>query len=107
MFLVADALTSINRKQFIDFAASSGIPAMYESSAIVREGGLMSYGYSFDDQFREAARYVDRILKGAKAADLPAAQPTRYYLAVNRKTAATLGLTIPPSLLLRTDELVE
>jgi putative ABC transport system substrate-binding protein len=107
MFLVADALTSINRKQFIDFAASSGIPAMYESYAIVREGGLMSYGYSFDEQFREAARYVDRILKGAKAADLPAAQPTRYYLAVNRKTAATLGLTIPPSLLLRTDELVE
>ena len=107
MFLVADALTNINRKQFIDFAASNRIPAMYETSGYVRDGGLMSYGYSFDDQYREAARYIDRIFKGARPADLPAAQPARYYLAVNRKTAATLGMTIPPSLLLRTDELVE
>ena len=107
MFLVADALTIIHRRQFIDFAANNRIPAMYESSAIVREGGLMSYGYSLEDQFREAARYIDRILKGAKPADLPAVQPARYYLAVNQKTAATLGLTIPPSLLLRTDELIE
>jgi putative ABC transport system substrate-binding protein len=90
-----------------DFAAANRIPAMYESSAIVREGGLMSYGYSFDDQFREAARYVDRILKGARPADLPAVQPTRYYLTVNLKTAATLGLTIPPSLLIRTDEVIQ
>jgi putative ABC transport system substrate-binding protein len=107
MFLIADALTTLNRRQILDFAASSRIPAMYESSVLVREGGLMSYGSNAEDQFREAARYVDRILKGAKPADLPAEQPTRYYLAVNRKTAATLGVTIPPSLLLRTDELVE
>jgi putative tryptophan/tyrosine transport system substrate-binding protein len=107
MFLVADVLTTMNRKQFIEFAATHRIPAMYESSVIVREGGLMSYGPSFEDGFREAARYIDRILKGAKPADLPAVQPTRYYLAVNLKTATTLGLTIPPPVLLRTDELVE
>ena len=107
MFVVLDALTNVNRKQFVEFAAANRIPAMYESSAIVREGGLMSYGSSPVDEFREAARYVDRILKGAKPADLPAVQPTRYYLTVNRKTATALGLAMPPALLLRTDELVD
>lgn len=107
MFLVADALTNINRKQFVEFAATNRIPAMYESSVIVREGGLMSYGSSVEDEFREAARYIDRILKGAKPADLPAVQPTRHYLTVNRKTATTLGLTIPPTPATRIDELVE
>lgn len=107
MFLVADALTNINRKQFVEFAATNRIPAMYESSVIVREGGLMSYGSSVEDESREAARYIDRILKGAKPADLPAVPPTRHYLTVNRKTATTLGLTIPPTLAIRIDELVE
>jgi putative ABC transport system substrate-binding protein len=107
MFLVADALTNVNRKQFIDFAAANRIPAMYESSFIVREGGLMSYGSNPEDEFREAARYIDRIFKGAKPADLPAVQPTRYYLAVNRKTATALGLTISPTLRIRIDQLVE
>lgn len=107
MFVVADVLTNMNRKRFVEFAATHRIPAMYESGVIVREGRLMSYGPSFEDGFREAARYIDRIFKGAKPVDLPAVQPTRYYLAVNVRTAATLGLTIPPSLLLRTDELVE
>ena len=107
MFLVADALTTLNRKRFIEFAATQRIPAMYETNLLVRDGGLMSYGPNFEDSFRQAAVYVDRILKGAKPADLPAQQPTRYYLAVNLKTAATLGLTIPPSLLLRADEVVQ
>ena len=107
MFLVADALTNINRKRFVEFAATHRIPAMYESSVIVREGGLMSYGSSFEDEFREAARYIDRILKGAKPANLPAVQPTKYYFVVNLKTATTLGLTFPQSLRLRIDELVE
>jgi putative tryptophan/tyrosine transport system substrate-binding protein len=80
---------------------------MYESSVIVHEGGLMSYGSNAEDEFREAARYIDRILKGAKPADLPAVQPTRYYLAVNLKTATTLGLTIPPSVLQRADHVIE
>jgi putative ABC transport system substrate-binding protein len=80
---------------------------MYESGVIVREGGLMSYGSNLEEEFREAARYIDRIFKGAKPADLPAVQPTRFYLAINRKTANALGLTIPPALLLRADQLVE
>ena len=107
IFVVADVLTNMNRKRLVELAATHRIPAMYESSAIVREGGLMSYGSNAEDEFREAARYVDQIFKGAKVADLPAAQPTRYYLSVNRKTATALGLMIPPSLLLQTEELVE
>ena len=107
MFLVADALTNVNRKQFVEFAAAHRIPAMYGSGVIVREGGLMSYGSSVEDEFREAARYIDRIFKGAKPADLPAIQPTTYYLAINRKTATTLGLTIPQSLILRADQVIE
>jgi ABC-type uncharacterized transport system substrate-binding protein len=107
MFLVADALTNLNRKRLIEFAATHRIPAMYELGSIVRDGGLMSYGPSAEDSFRQAALYIDRIFKGAKPADLPAEQPTRYYLAVNLKTAAALGLTFPPSLLLRTDDVVQ
>jgi putative ABC transport system substrate-binding protein len=80
---------------------------MYEINVHVRDGGLMSYGPNFEDSFRQAAVYVDRILKGAKPADLPAQQPTTYILAVNLKTAATLGLTIPPSVLLRADEVIQ
>jgi ABC-type uncharacterized transport system substrate-binding protein len=107
MFLVADGLTIMNRKRLVEFAATHRIPVMYEFSFIVREGGLMSYGPSVDDGYREAGRYIDRILKGARPTDLPAIQPTRYYLAVNLKTATSLGLTMPPSLLLRTDELIQ
>jgi putative ABC transport system substrate-binding protein len=107
MFLVADPFTTLNRKRVIEFAATHRIPAMYEFGFIVRDGGLMSYGPSAEDEFRQAALYVDRILKGAKPADLPAVQPTRYYLTVNVKAAATLGLTIPPSVLLRADDVVQ
>jgi len=104
---VTDALTTLNRKRVLDFAAVHRIPAMYEFGFIVREGGLMSYGVNLDDIWRRAAVYVDRILKGAKPAELPVEQPTRYYLLLNVNTAKTLGLTIPPSLLLRADELVQ
>jgi ABC-type uncharacterized transport system substrate-binding protein len=107
MFLVADGLTTGNRKLFVEFAAAQRIPAMYEWNFIVREGGLMSYGVSMEDTFGVAARYIDRILKGANPADLPAEQPTRYYLTVNRKTAGALGLTIPTPFLLRADQVVE
>jgi putative ABC transport system substrate-binding protein len=107
MFLVADVMTIMNRKRFIEFAATQRIPAMHETDLHVRDGGLMSYGPTSEDDFRQAALYIDRILKGAKPADLPAQQPARYYLAVNLKTAATLGLTIPPSLLVRTDNLIQ
>jgi len=106
IFLVSDVFTRSNRKQVIEFAAAHRIPAMYEYGYYVRDGGLMSYGPSPDDGFREAAIYIDRILKGAKAADLPAEQPTRYYLTINRTTAAALGLTIPSSLLLRAEDVI-
>jgi ABC-type uncharacterized transport system substrate-binding protein len=107
LFLVADALTTMNRKRVIEFAGAQRIPAMYETSIYVRDGGLMSYGPSLEESFRRAAYFIDRILKGAKPADLPSEQPTRYYFTVNSKTAATLELTISPLLLLRTDDVVQ
>ena len=107
IFIVADVLTGLNRKQLLNYAATHRIPAMYEFGSLVQEGGLMSYGSTFEDGFRVAATYVDRILRGAKPADLPAQQPTRYYLAVNLQTAATLGVTIPPSILVRADQVIQ
>jgi putative ABC transport system substrate-binding protein len=107
VFLVSDALTSINRKRILDFAAANNIPAMYEFGSYVRDGGLMSYGPNPDDMWGRAAVYVDKILKGAKPGELPVEQPTRYYLVVNLKTAKALGLTIPQSLLLRADEAIQ
>jgi putative tryptophan/tyrosine transport system substrate-binding protein len=107
LFLVADALTVLNRKRVIDFAEMHRIPAMYEFGSFVQGGGLMSYGPSLDDNFRIAARFVDQIFKGAKPGGLPVEQPTRYYLAINLKTAKALGLTIPQSLLFRADEVIE
>jgi putative tryptophan/tyrosine transport system substrate-binding protein len=107
IFLVSDALTNANRKLLIEFASAERIPAMYEYAFYVRDGGLMSYGPSPEDGFRQAAIYVDRIFKGAKPGDLPAEQPTRYYLNLNRATAASLGLQLPQSLLVRADEVVQ
>ena len=107
MFLVADPLTTMYHNRFIEFVATHRIPAMYEFDFIVRDGGLMSYGPSFKDSFHRAAFYIDRILKGTRPADLPAEQPTRYYLTVNLKTAKALGLTIPQSILLRADEVIQ
>ncbi len=107
LFLVTDALTNLNRKRVFDFAATRRIPAMYEFGFLVKDGGLMSYGPDTADNLRRAAGYVDRILKGAKPGDLPVEQPTRYYLLINLKTAKALGLTIPQSLLLRADEVIQ
>jgi putative ABC transport system substrate-binding protein len=102
-----DALTLLNRTRVIEFAEKHRIPAMYESDPLVRDGGLMSYGANPDDNFRRAATYVDRIFKGAPPNHLPAERPTLYYLAINLKTAKTLGLTISPSLLQRADRVIE
>jgi putative ABC transport system substrate-binding protein len=107
LFLVADALTTLNRKLVIEYAELHRIPAMYEFSNYVQSGGLMSYGPSGDDSNRIVARLLDRIFKGAKPADLPAEQPTRYYLTINLKTAKTLGLALPPSLAVRADEVIQ
>jgi ABC-type uncharacterized transport system substrate-binding protein len=107
LFMVTDALTTLNRKRVLDYAEVHRIPAMYEFATLVREGGLISYGPSIDDMYQRAADYVDKILKGTKPGDLPVELPTRYYFVVNLKTAKTLGLTIPQSLMLRADEVIE
>jgi putative ABC transport system substrate-binding protein len=107
VFVVSDALTNINRKRILDFAAANHIPAMYEFAYYVRDGGLMSYGPNLDDMWGRAAIYVDKILKGSKPSELPVEQPTRYYLLFNLKTAKTLDLTIPQSVLLRADDVIQ
>jgi putative tryptophan/tyrosine transport system substrate-binding protein len=107
LLLITDALTNLNRKRILDFAATHRVPAMYEFGSLVREGALMSYGSDLGDSFRRAAVYVDKILKGAKPSELPVEQPNRYYLLVNLKTAKALGLAIPQSLLLRADEVIQ
>jgi len=107
LFLVTDALTNMNQKRVVEFSAMQRIPAMYESSVVVRQGGLISYGPTPEEMFRRAAAYIDRILKGAKPGDLPAEQPTRYLLTLSVKTAKALGLTIPPAVLLRADHVID
>jgi putative ABC transport system substrate-binding protein len=107
LVMVTDALTLLNRKRVIDYALAHRIPAMYEASVLVRDGGLMSYGANQDDNFRLAAGYVDRIFKGAAPSTLPVERPARYFLTINLKTAKALGLTLPPALLLRADQVIE
>jgi putative ABC transport system substrate-binding protein len=97
----------LERETIVQLASKIGLPAIYESADFVRAGGLMAYGASLVDMLRRAAGYIDRILKGAKPADLPVEQPTKFELVINLKTAKALGLTIPPSLLLRADQLIE
>ena len=97
-----------NRTRLVDLAAAHRLPTIYHQSEFVVElSGLMSYGPDFRDLFRRSAAYVDRILKGAKPGDLPIQQPTTFELVVNRRAAKTLGLTLPESLLLRADRLIE
>jgi putative ABC transport system substrate-binding protein len=107
LFLVADGLTLLNRKRIIDFAADHNIPAMYEISIYVQDGGLMSYGPNMDDIYRQAATYVDRIFKGAKPNTLPVELPNKFELVIDLKTAKALGLTIPQSLQLRADQVIQ
>jgi len=107
MFLVTDALTRLNRHRVLEYANARRIPAMFEFASFAREGGLLSYGADQDDLYRRAAFYVDRVFRGANPADLAIEQPTRLVLVVNLRAAAMLGITIPPSLAARADELVQ
>jgi ABC-type uncharacterized transport system substrate-binding protein len=97
----------LESRRIAQLASEIGLPAIYESADFVKAGGLMAYGASLVDMSRRAAGYIDRILKGAKPADLPVEQPTKFELIINLKTAKALGLTIPPSLLLRADQVIE
>jgi putative ABC transport system substrate-binding protein len=102
-----DALTWANRRSIVDLAAKNRLPAIYGAREFVDALGLIGYGVSYPHLYHRAASFVDKILKGAKPADLPVEQPTKFELVINLKTAKTLGLTIPQSLLQRADEVIQ
>lgn len=107
ILMVSDSLTVLNRKRVIDYAAEHRLPAIYEADAIVRDGGLMSYGADQRETFERAAALVDRIFKGTKPADLPVEQPTRYLFVFNLKTAKAMNLSVPNTLAALADEVIE
>src|SRR5215470_3208800 len=107
ILMVSDSLTMLNRTRVFDYASAHRLPAIYEFDSLVREGGLMSYGADLKESFERVAAMVDRIIKGASPGDLPFEQPTRYLFVINLKTAKSIGLEIPPTLLALADEVIE
>jgi putative ABC transport system substrate-binding protein len=107
LVVMADSFVTDHRAPIIAAAARNNVPAVYQNSYMARDGGLLSYGHDVIDTFRRAATYVDRILRGAKPADLPVQFPTKYDLVINMKAAKAIGLSIPESFLLRADEVIE
>jgi putative ABC transport system substrate-binding protein len=107
LIVTPSATTGGNRDLIVTLAAKHKLPAVYADRSDITGGGLISYGVDRVDQFRGAARYIDRILKGEKPADLPVQAPTKYILAINVKAAIALGLDVPPSVLARADEVIE
>ena len=107
LVVMPDIFMIAHRAPIILAAARNLVPAVFAQSQFVRVGGLLSYGPEVADQYRRAASYVDRILRGEKPGDLPVQLPTKFEMVVNRKTATALGLAIPPSILLRADEVIE
>jgi putative ABC transport system substrate-binding protein len=107
LVIMPDAFTVVHRAPIISASARNNVPAVSGQSFFARDGGLLSYGNDLVDSFRGAATYVDRILRGAKPGDLPVQFPTKFEMAINLKTAKALGLAVPPSILLRADEVIE
>ena len=107
LLVLSDSFTTLYRARLTELAAKHKLPAIYGHGQYIEAGGLMSYGPSLSDTYARAAEFVDRILKGAQPADLPAEQPTKFELIINLRTAKTLGLEIPPTLLARADKVVE
>jgi putative ABC transport system substrate-binding protein len=107
LIVIGDPLLGTHAKRIVELSTRNRLPAIYWIREFPDAGGLMSYGANFDDLWRQAATYVDKILKGAKPADLPVEQPTKFELVINMKTAKALGLTIPHSLLSRADQVIE
>lgn len=107
LLVLQDPMLQAHRSEIIDFVSKIRLPTMYERSPWVEAGGLMSYGVSFPDNFRRAAVFVDKILKGANPADLPVEDPTKFELAVNLRSAKSLGLAVPQSILMRADKIIQ
>jgi putative tryptophan/tyrosine transport system substrate-binding protein len=107
LYVPASPLIAANQKRIVGFALKSRLPSVYTSQVAVDSGGLMSYGADEADSYRRVAYYVNRILKGAKPADLPVEQPMKFELVINLKTAKQIGLTIPPNVLARADRLIK
>jgi ABC-type uncharacterized transport system substrate-binding protein len=102
-----DTVTLVHRRQVVELAVKHRLPAMYNNREFIDAGGLMAYGVSYPDLYRRAAIFVDKIFKGAKPADLPVEQPTKFELMINLKAAKALGLDIPATVLARADEVIE
>ena len=107
LIVTTGGLAQLHRDLIISLAARHKLPAVYYERFFVTSGGLLSYGADYIDQYRRAAGYVDRILKGEKPADLPVQAPSKYATVLNHKTAKALGLTVPPTLLATADEVIE
>ena len=107
LVVMPDVFTTVHRAPIISAAARNNVPAVAFFSAFARDGGLLSYGFDLVDGWRRAASYVDRILRGQKPGELPVQFPTKFEMVLNRKTATALALTIPPSIMLRADEVIE
>jgi putative tryptophan/tyrosine transport system substrate-binding protein len=107
LYLCTDALIDTHRNRIHTFSLNARLPTMYGFRELAETAGLLSYGPSFPDLFRRAGDYVDKILRGAKPGDIPVEQPTKFEFVINLKTAKALGLSVPPSLLARADEVIE